>query len=93
MADTQTGKRLERYFKGVANHWRIEILFLIRRRNDLTLEEIAEILGGDFRTIAEHTRKLFHAGLINKKHRGRFVVHSLSPYGRAIVSFMETFAK
>jgi predicted transcriptional regulator len=91
MATTQTGKRLERHFKGVANHWRIDILFLMRRRNGLTLEEIADLLDGDFRTIAEHTRKLFHAGLINKKHRGRSVIHSLSLYGEKMASFMETF--
>ena len=34
---------------------------------------------------------LVNAGLLNKISDGRYVVHSLSPYGKAFLKFMTTF--
>jgi DNA-binding MarR family transcriptional regulator len=87
----KTPKQLERYFKGAANHRRLEILFLIRRKNDLTLDKISKILGCNIKTISGHTSRLLQAGLLNKKYRGREVVHSLSPYGQLFVDFAKSF--
>lgn len=87
----KTPKQLERYFKGAANHWRIAILRLVAKEEGITVDEIARGLGGNFKTISQHTRSLVHAGLLNKKYRGRKVEHSLSPYGRAFLKFMNTF--
>jgi DNA-binding MarR family transcriptional regulator len=91
MATTKTSKQLERHFKGIANHRRIDILLLVRERDMITLEDIAESLGANIKTVSEHTRRLVQAGLLNKEYRGRQVVHSLSPYGRTLVSFIRTF--
>ena len=91
MADMKTPKQLERYFKGAANHWRIAILAVVADDDGITLEDIADKLGGNFKTISQHTRSLVHAGLLNKKYRGREVMHSLSPYGNAFLKFMKTF--
>ena len=82
---------MERHLKGVANHRRIEILFLIAKNDGIILEKIAEALNCNFKTISEHTRRLAQAGLVNKKYRGRQVSHSLSPYGRKLQSFIKTF--
>jgi len=60
-------KQLERYFKGVANHWRISILLLVDKNPGLSVEAINEILDGNFKTISQHTRVLVRAGLLNKK--------------------------
>ncbi|MFH1098547.1 MAG: winged helix-turn-helix domain-containing protein [Candidatus Uhrbacteria bacterium] len=87
----KTAKQLERYFKGAANHRRLDILHLIDKNNGMTLGEIVEILNCNIKTISEHTRRLVQAGLLNKKYRGREVVHSLSPYGKRFVSFTKTF--
>ncbi|OGF73179.1 hypothetical protein A2W54_02160 [Candidatus Giovannonibacteria bacterium RIFCSPHIGHO2_02_43_13] len=87
----KTPKQLERYFKGAANHWRIAILAAVANDDGITLEEIADKLGGNFKTISQHTRSLVHAGLLNKKYRGRKVMHSLSPYGNSFLKFMKTF--
>lgn len=87
----KTSKQLERYFKGAANHWRIAIIFLVGRNEGITLEEIADEVGGNFKTISQHTRSLVHAGLLNKKYRGRQVTHSLSSYGKSFSRFMKTF--
>jgi predicted transcriptional regulator len=88
----KTTKQLERYFKGAANHWRIGILFLVDKNNDMALEEIVESLNCNVKTISEHTRRLVQAGLLNKKYQGRRVVHSLSPYGKRFIKFIKTFS-
>ena len=87
----KTPKQFERYFKGAANHRRIAILFVVGNDDGVTLEGIANTLDGNFKTISQHTRSLVHAGLLNKKYRGREVTHSLSPYGRSFLNFMKTF--
>ena len=84
---------MERHLKGMANHYRIEILLLIADRAGITLEEIIDTLKANEKTIGEHTRKLSNVGLVNKRYSGKFVEHSLSPYGKIFVSFLKSFQK
>ena len=84
---------MERHLKGVANHYRIEILLLIAAREALTLEGIIREIGANGKTLGEHTRRLYHAGLVNKKYRGKFVEHTLSPYGKNFVHFLKSFRR
>jgi DNA-binding MarR family transcriptional regulator len=91
MERIKTSKQLERHFKGIANHRRIDILLLVKDFDGITLEDIAEKLQGNFKTISEHTRRLVQAGLLNKRYKGRTVAHSLSPYGQKLVRFITTF--
>ena len=88
----KTPKQLERHFKGIANHRRIQILMLVNKAEGITLENIAEHLDANLKTISEHTRRLVAAGLLDKKYRGRQVTHKLSPYGKRITKLMETFS-
>ena len=87
----KTAKQLERHLKGISNHRRIEILRLVNRSEGIIVEEIAEQLECNMKTISEHTRRLVQAGLVNKKYKGRSVAHSLSPYGRRIIAFINAF--
>ena len=87
----KTAKQLERYFKGAANHRRLDILHAVSRDSGMTLEQIAEILDCNIKTVSEHTRRLVQAGLLNKNYRGREVEHTLSPYGKKFISFAKTF--
>jgi len=89
---TKTAKQLERHFKGMANHHRIKILRLIAESEGISLENIAKSLNCNFKTISEHTRKLVHAGLVNKKYYGRTVAHTLSPYGKIFYKFIINFS-
>jgi len=91
MAKIKTAKQMERHLKGMANHYRIQILLLIAEREGITLEDIIGTLEANGKTIGEHTRRLYQAGLINKKYRGKFVEHTLSPYGRNFASFLKSF--
>ncbi len=86
-------KRLESYFKGAANHWRIEVLLLLNESTNLSLDNIAEELGVNIKTMSEHTKRLADAGLINKTYRNREVLHSLSPYGKEFVRFIKKLNK
>ena len=87
----KTTKQLERHFKGVANHWRIAIVNLIAKKKGLSVEDIAENLSGNFKTISDHARKLNQAGLVNKKYVGHRVTHTLSPYGEKFYKFISSF--
>jgi len=82
---------MERHLKGMANHYRIDILLLIAKNEGITLEEIIAKLKANGKTLGEHTRRLAQRGLINKKYRGKFVEHSLSPYGNFFVKFLKSF--
>ena len=87
----KTAKQLEQHFKGAANHYRINILLLIARHPQISLEQIVEDLDGNTKTISEHTRRLVAAGLVNKHYKGRNVEHTLSPYGEKFFHFITNF--
>ena len=87
----KTSKQLERHFKGLANHWRLDILFLIAKNPRVTVEGISEALEGNFKTIADHTQKLVQCGLVDKKYYGKTVAHTLSPYGKKCLTFIKSF--
>ena len=87
----KTAKQLERHLKGISNHRRIEILRQIHKSDGITLEEIADELECNMKTLSEHTRRLVQAELVNKKYMGRSVAHSLSPYGKRIIAFIDAF--
>jgi len=91
MRKRKNAKQMERHLKGVANHYRIEILLLVDEREKLTLEQIVTALKANEKTIGEHTRRLSLAGLVAKRYRGRSVEHTLSPYGKMIVGFLKSF--
>ncbi len=87
----KNSRQLERHLKGVANHWRIDILLTVAAHPGISVEEIADRLKGNEKTISEHTRRLVQAGLVEKKYVGRTVAHTLSPYGKTFRQFITTF--
>jgi len=93
MARIKTARQMERHLKGVANHRRIEILLLVAERGNITLGDIVESIGANQKTVGEHTRRLYIAGLIDKKYQGKFVNHSLSPYGKTFVQFLKSLQR
>ncbi len=93
MAKLKTAKQMERHLKGVANHYRIAILLLIAEQSGIVLDDIVRGLSANQKTIGEHTRRLVNAGLVDKKYHGKFVEHSLSPYGKTFVQFLRSFQR
>lgn len=86
-------KKLERHFKGVSNHRRIQILLLVAKDDGITVEGLTPLLKCDFRTVSAHTQRLVQAGLVEKRYEGRSVHHHLTPYGREFVAFIAAFSK
>ncbi len=84
---------MERHFKGLSNHHRLDILLLIEKDVGINVDEISNTLDANFKTISQHTRYLVHAGLIQKNYRGRVVTHTLTPYGKMFTHFIKEFQK
>ena len=82
--------QLERIIRGVSNHRRIEILELLKKRPELSIIDISEILDVNFKTISEHVRKLAATGLVLKRSQGPSVCHKLTSRGLTILMFLRT---
>ena len=89
MSTITTGeyKKMERIFKGVANHWRIEIIFLLSSEPELSVIEISDRIKSNFKTTSEHIRKLAISGLLIKRYEGNSVRHKLTERGKSILKF------
>jgi DNA-binding transcriptional ArsR family regulator len=84
----KTARQLERIVKGFANHRRIEMMELLAREPELSLQEVAAGLRIGIKTASEHMRRLAIAGLVLKRHEGTFVRHRLTDRGQAILKFL-----
>ena len=80
--------RLERTVKGFANHRRIQILELLQKTPELSVDEIATILKINFKTASEHIRRLAISGLVLKRHAGNEVRHKLTDKAISILKFL-----
>lgn len=85
-------RKLERHFKGVSNHRRIQILLYVADHDGSTLEDLVTAFDVNQKTLSEHTRRLVIAGLLEKSYAGRSVQHALTPYGEIFVDFIKKFA-
>lgn len=82
-----TARQLERIIKGFANHRRIQILDLLKRVPELSVEDIAEELNIGYVNASDHVRKMAIAGLLMKRSEGNKVRHKLTPRGETILVF------
>ncbi|OGG69307.1 hypothetical protein A3F27_01435 [Candidatus Kaiserbacteria bacterium RIFCSPHIGHO2_12_FULL_53_13] len=80
-------RRLERIVKGFANHRRLQILDLLKREPELSVEDISERLGIGYENASDHVRKLAIAGLVLKRNEGSSVRHKLTPRAESILVF------
>lgn len=81
-------RQIERIAKGFANHRRIEMMELLSKESDLSLQDISLKLKVNYKTASEHLRRLVNAGLVYKRNRGFNVLHKLSPLGVSILKFL-----
>ncbi len=80
-------RKLERIVKGFANHRRLEIMDLLSREPELSVEDIAEKLHIGYQNASDHVRKLAIAGLVAKRNDGPSVRHKLTPRADSILVF------
>lgn len=81
---------LERLVRGFSNHRRIQVLDLLSKSPELSVEEIAERLKINGKTASEHIRRLAIAGLVLKRNAGASVRHKLTDRGNNILKFLRT---
>lgn len=79
---------LERIVKGFANHRRIDILALLQKTPELSVEEISDTLHVNFKTASEHIQRLAIAGLVLKRHEGNMVRHKVTRRAESILKFL-----
>ncbi|OHA35801.1 MAG: hypothetical protein A3B27_00755 [Candidatus Taylorbacteria bacterium RIFCSPLOWO2_01_FULL_50_130] len=83
-------RKMERVVKGFANHNRIKILELLRKRPELSVADISDILNIGYENASDHIRKLSIAGLVMKRNFGPSVLHRLTSRGESILVFCKT---
>lgn len=83
-------RKLERLVRGFSNHRRIEMLALLQKEPELSVDEIATTLRINFKTAAEHVRRLAIAGLVLKRNEGHNVRHKLTSRAEFILEFLRT---
>ncbi|OGG54910.1 hypothetical protein A3C20_02095 [Candidatus Kaiserbacteria bacterium RIFCSPHIGHO2_02_FULL_55_25] len=83
-------RQIERIVKGFANHRRLQILDLLKREPELSVEDISERLTIGYENASDHVRKLAIAGLVMKRNEGSAVRHRLTPRAESILVFCKT---
>lgn len=83
-------RQLERIVRGFSNYRRIQMLGLLHKNPNLSVVEVARRLNVNFKTASEHLRRLFVAGLVSKRTAGKEVAHSLTKYGKNVLTFLRT---
>ncbi len=84
----KTNRELERIVKGFANHRRLEILALLHKEPELSVQEISEKLKSDMKNISAHITKLAIAGLVMKRNDDKSVRQKLTKRGEVILKFV-----
>jgi predicted ArsR family transcriptional regulator len=76
--------------RGFSNHRRIEMLILLSKESELSVFEISEKLRINYKTAAEHIRRLAIAGLVLKRNDDKSVRHALTSRAKVILRFLRT---
>ena len=82
-----TSRKLERVIKGFANHRRLEMLALLKKKPELSVEEIADAFDMNYQNASDHLRKLDIAGLVLKRYDITSVRHRLTDRALAVLGF------
>ncbi len=88
----KSSKQLEKHFKGISNHKRIDTIFFIFQNPGCTLDQICESQNGNYKTFSTHVGKLLLAGLLEKRNKGTTIEYYLSSYGKTFYNFIFDFA-
>jgi len=83
-------RQLERTVRGFSNHRRIQMLELLSRRPELSVEEISSEFNINYKTASEHIRRLAITGLVLKRNEGNMVRHALTTRAKKVLKFLRT---
>ena len=88
MKTKKTNRELERIIKGFANHRRLQILQLLAKEPELSVQEIAEETKSEMKNISAHINKMAVSGLLMKRSDSKSVRHKLTKRGIIILKFV-----
>ncbi|OGG45356.1 hypothetical protein A2673_04135 [Candidatus Kaiserbacteria bacterium RIFCSPHIGHO2_01_FULL_50_13] len=80
-------RKIECIVKGFANHRRVQIMDLLRRNPELSVDDISERLDIGYENASDHVRKLATSGLVMKRNDGPSVRHKLTTRGELVLMF------
>ena len=90
-ADQEKSYRtLERLLRGFSNHRRIQIMEVLHKTPELSVAELAQLLRINYKTAADHLRRLAIAGLVLKKSDSVSIRHKLTPRAEFVLKFLRT---
>lgn len=81
-------RKLERIVKGFANHRRLQILELLKRQPELSIQEVSEQVKSDEKNISSHVNKMAISGLVLKRNDNKSVRLKLTKRGNVILTFV-----
>ena len=87
---TMNYRQLERLVRGFSNHRRIQTLELLQRTPEMSVEETASVLKINYKTVAEHIRRLAIAGLVIKRNEKNAVRHKITRRALGVLKFLRT---
>lgn len=89
--DKKTNYRtLERLVRGFANHRRIQLLDVLNRQPEMSVDELAQLLNINYKTASDHLRRLAIAGLVLKKSDSVSIRHKLTSRAEYVLKFLRT---
>ena len=88
--EKKTYRELERLVRGFANHRRIQMLVLLKKYPELSVDEVAGELNINYKTAADHLRRLAIAGMLMKRSDSVSVRHKISARAEHILKFLRT---
>lgn len=88
--ETKSYRELERMVRGFANHRRIQILEMLQKKPEMSVDEIATFLDINYKTVADHVRRLAIAGLVLKRNQDVSVRHRNTGRAEHILKFLRT---
>lgn len=83
-------RQLEKLVRGFSNHRRIEIVELLNKSPELSVAEISDILRINYKTGADHIRRLAISGIVMKRNDNNCVRHALTNDGKSVLKFLRT---
>jgi len=84
----KTNRELERIVKGFSNHRRLQILELLYKEPELSVQEISGELKSEMKNISAHITKMSVSGLLMKRSDSKSVRHRLTKRGIIILKFV-----
>ncbi len=83
-------RTLERLVRGFSNHRRIQLMEVLQKTPEMSVDEIAELLDINYKTVADHLRRLAIAGLVLKKSDSVSIRHKLTSRAEYVLKFLRT---